>query len=106
MSAEISGQLFGAGMGIALLLIPAVYCILISRNLIRILIAVELLMKAVTLLLIVAGAVTGSMGLAQAFVITLIVVEVVIIAVAAGIVIGTFKRTDSLDVRELQSMKG
>ncbi len=98
--------LYGCGMGAALLLIAGLYCILVNRNLIRILIGIELLTKAVTLLLIVAGVVTNSVGFAQALVITLIVVEVVVIVVAAGIVIGTFQRTDSLDVRELQSLKG
>ena len=97
---------YSYGMAIALLLVSALYCILISRNLIRILIGVELLTKAVTLLLIVAGAVTGSGGLAQAFVITLIVIEVVVIATAAGLVIGAFRRTDSLDARELQTLRG
>lgn len=103
---DVSQLLFGCGAGAALLLVAGLYCILVSRNLIRILIGVELLTKAVTLLLIVAGEVTGSRGLAQAFVITLIVVEVVVIVVAAGIVIGTYQRTESLDVRELQTLKG
>lgn len=96
----------GFGITIVLLLIPGLYCILVSRDLIRILIGVELLMKPVTLLLIVAGYVTGRTGLAESLVITLIVIEVVVVTVAAGIIIGTFKRTGSLDVRELQTMKG
>lgn len=89
-----------------MLFVVAAYCILVSRNLIRILIGLELLTKAVTLLIIVGGYVTGRSALAQSMVITLIIVEVVVIAVAAGIVIGSHKHTDALDVRGLRNLKG
>ena len=49
---------------------------------------------------------TGQWALAQTFIITVIVIEVVVIAVAAGIVIGAYHRTGSLDVRGLQNLKG
>ncbi len=82
------------------------YCLLVSRNLIRILIGVELLTKSVTLLLVLAGAVTGRMGQMQAIVITLIVMEVVAITVAAGIVIGAFRKHGTLDAKALTELKG
>jgi NADH-quinone oxidoreductase subunit K len=90
----------------ALTAVGAAYCLLASRNLIRILIALELLTKAVTLLIAIGGYVTGQWALAQTFIITVIVIEVVVIAVAAGIVIGAYHRTGSLDVRGLQNLKG
>ena len=86
--------------------LTALYCILISRNLIRILIGVELLTKAVTLLMVVSGYVTSRGALAQAFVITLILVEVVVIAVAAGIIIASFRRSADIGVRHLSTLKG
>jgi NADH-quinone oxidoreductase subunit K len=91
---------------VILLSICAMYCIMVSRNLIRVLIGVELLTKAVTLLLVAAGYLSGQSGLAQALVITLIVVEVVVVAVAAGIVIGAFQRTGSLDASQVENLKG
>ena len=91
---------------VVLLSVGAIYCIMVSRNLIRILIGVELLSKAITLLLAAGGFLAGQTGLGQALVITLIVVEVVVIAVAAGIVVGAFQRTETLDVRELEKLKG
>lgn len=91
---------------VILLSIAALYCVLISRNLIRILIGLELLIKAVTLLIALAGYLTGRMALAQTFIITLIVIEVVVIAVAAGIVIGAHRHNQSLDVRLLRNLKG
>ena len=91
---------------IALLAVTALYCILFSRNLVRILIGLELLIKAVTLLIALAGYITGHMALAQTMIITLIVIEVVVIAVAAGIVIGAHRQNQSLDVRMLRNLKG
>ena len=41
------------------------------------------------------------MATAQTMVITLIIIEVVILAVAAGIIINIFNRTDSLDTRKI-----
>ena len=99
--------LFSTGViFIILLSVTALYCILFSRNLIRMLIGLELLIKAVTLLIALAGYITGHMALAQTMIITLIVIEVVVIAVAAGIVIGAHAHNQSLDVRALRNLKG
>lgn len=72
----------------------------------RALIGIELLIKAVTLLIILAGYVTGRTALAQALVITIIVIEVVVAATAAGIAVRVFSHTDTLDVKSLENLKG
>ena len=91
---------------VIMLFITGLYCILVTRNLIRVLIGLELLTKAVTLLLIVAGYVTGQVALCQAMVITLIVIEVVVIAIAAGVVLSIHRHNNSIDVREIRNLKG
>jgi NADH-quinone oxidoreductase subunit K len=58
------------------------YCMLVSFNLIRLLIGTEILIKAVTLLLVLAGYLNGNTATSQALVITLIVIEVVIMVEA------------------------
>ena len=93
-------------MAVVLLLVTGFYCLLVTRNLIRILIALEILTKAVTLLLIGVGYATGRTALAQTFVITLIIIEVVVIAVAAGIVIGLYRHNGTLDTRKMRNLKG
>jgi len=89
-----------------MLFVMGFYCIFFTFNLVRALIGVELLIKAVTLLIITAGYVTGRMSLAQAIVITLIVVEVVFIVVATGVVIGLHRHNGTLDTRKLRNLKG
>ncbi|OGS34879.1 MAG: hypothetical protein A2474_05960 [Elusimicrobia bacterium RIFOXYC2_FULL_34_12] len=94
------------GVFIILLLIAGFYCILATINLIRILLGLELITKAVTLAIIVVGYITGNIALAQSLVIIVIVIEVFVIAVAAAIIIRIYKLTDSLDVRNIRSLKG
>lgn len=91
---------------IILLVIAGIYCILVTRNLIRTLIGLEIITKGVTLLIILAGYITEREGLAQAMAITLIIIEVVILAVAAGIALGVFRNNGSLDTRNLRNLKG
>jgi len=90
----------------ALLALDGIWCILATRNLVRILIGVEILMKSVTFFLIVAGYLAGKMALAQALVITVIVIEVVVVVVVAGVILGFFRQHDSLDVKNTRNMRG
>ena len=102
-----SADLFTMNAAFAILLAAAaLYCLLVSRNLIRVLIGMELLIKAVTLLLAAAGYASGRTALAQAFIITAIVVEVVVLVVAAGIVVNAYRHNRTLDVRTLRELKG
>ncbi|MDD2679781.1 MAG: NADH-quinone oxidoreductase subunit K [Candidatus Omnitrophica bacterium] len=91
---------------ITLLFITGIYCIMASYNLVRVLIGVEILIKAVTLMIIVVGSACGRLALAQSLVITLIVVEVVVITVAVGVVLGIHTHNNSLDVRKVRRLKG
>jgi multisubunit Na+/H+ antiporter MnhC subunit len=89
-----------------LMFVCGLYFIIVTRNMIRAIIGLELMIKGVTLLIIVAGYVTGRTALAQAFVITVIVIEVVIAVVAGGIAVSVFRVNSSIDVRQLRNLKG
>lgn len=90
----------------ALLILTGLYCITVTRNLVRVLIGMELMTKGVTLMLTASGHLSGTTGLSQALIVTLIVVEVVVISVAAGVVIGHFRTTGSLDTGTMNSLRG
>ncbi len=91
---------------IVLLAACGAYCLIVTRNMIRTIIGIELLIKAVTLLIILAGNMTGRAALAQSLVITIVVIEVVVTATAAGLALWVFRRTGSLDIRSLSNLKG
>jgi multisubunit Na+/H+ antiporter MnhC subunit len=91
---------------VILLFITGIYSLLVTRNLLRILIGMEILTKGVTLLLVAAGYLTSRVNVIQPVIITMIVVEVVIIAVAAGVVIAAYRRNGTINIRELRNLKG
>jgi multisubunit Na+/H+ antiporter MnhC subunit len=91
---------------IILLFISGIYCILVSFNLIRALIGLEVLIKAVTLLIILAGYISGKTALAQAIVITLIVIEIVVMVVAGGVAFWAFRYNKTIDPRRLSNLRG
>ena len=100
-------QLFWTyGFFIIMLFVIGIYCVLATFNLMRALIGLEILIKAVTLLLVVAGSVTKHEALAQTLVITLIVIEVVMMTVAVGVVLGIHRHNNSLDARKIRNLKG
>ena len=91
---------------VLLLFMIGFYCLLATFNLIRVLIALELMIKAVTLLIIYAGSQGQHPALSQAMVITLIVIEVVVMVVAAGVVLGLHHYHDSLNTKYIKHLKG
>lgn len=103
----MSGEILTLYVAAIILVATAgLYYLLVTTNLIRALIGVELMTKAVTLGLILAGRLTGHVGLAQSLVITLIVVEVVVMVVAVGLILLVHRHTNTVDARELRNIKG
>lgn len=91
---------------VALLIGTGIYCLLAMKNTVKLLIGIEIIAKGVTLALIASGYARNSLMLAQALVITVIVVDVAVIATALAIVIRINRHTNSLDVRKLTRLKG
>ena len=106
MVSEIPHSFWLYAVFFALLLVDGLWCMLATQNLLRILIGLEVLMKSVTFFLIVAGYLGHRMALAQAMVITVIVIEVVVVVAAAGIILGFFRKHESLNVRNTRTLKG
>ena len=106
MNADPSQIFWVYGIAAFLLLTAGVYYLLVTFNLIRALIGVELMIKAVTLFIALVGRVTGREGAAQAIVITLVVIEVVIMVVAGGLVLGVFQDSRTISSRKIRNLKG
>ncbi|MFA5276022.1 MAG: NADH-quinone oxidoreductase subunit K [Candidatus Omnitrophota bacterium] len=106
MSLDMAGIFWLFSIFVILLGVAGAYCILVTFNLIRALLGLELLIKAATLLIILAGYLTHQTGLAQALVVTLIVIEVVVMVVAGGIILSIFRHYKTIDSRKLTELKG
>jgi multisubunit Na+/H+ antiporter MnhC subunit len=100
-------QLFWLGLiFIVLLMIMGFYCMLFTYNLLRVLIGLEILIKGVTLFVVLAGYLSGQTALAQSLAITIIVLEVVVMVVAAGLVLAFQLQYDSLNVKNVRNLRG
>jgi NADH:ubiquinone oxidoreductase subunit K len=102
-----NAALFGLfGLGIVLMLLSGIYGLVVTRNLVRTLISMEILTKAATMLIIVCGYVCDRIALAQALAITLIIIEVAVIVAAVGIVLCIHRSTGSISRDSIRNLKG
>ena len=91
---------------VALLMGIGLYCLLTMKNMVKLLIGIEIIAKGVTLALVATGMTKNNLMLAQSLVISVIVVDVAVIATALAIIISINRHTKSLDVRKLTKLKG
>ncbi len=89
-----------------LLIVAGCYCLIRTYHLLKVIIGVEVAMKAVTMFIILAGFINGNIALAQTFVITVIVIEVVLAVVAVGIALNLYNNYGDMDLRNLRKLKG
>ena len=92
-------------LSIVLTAAAGIYSIIATRNILRVLIAMELVSKATVLLILLAGLINGNLALAESLIIALIIVEVVVTAIGAVLCISIFSRTGSLEIGRLSRQK-
>ncbi|MGC9334806.1 MAG: NADH-quinone oxidoreductase subunit NuoK [Anaerolineae bacterium] len=80
--------------------------LLTQRRLIKQVIALKIMLQGVTLGLIHAGQINGNPDFAQTMVISALIVEAVLIAVALALIVNIFRHYPSGDVDELQRLWG
>lgn len=92
--------------GVIGLMGTGLYGLLTSRNLIKLVIALQLLAKAAMLALVAAGALNGKTDVGQSLALTVMVADT--LAAVMGIALGVQirRRTGSLDVSKLASLRG
>jgi NADH-quinone oxidoreductase subunit K len=91
---------------IAIIIFIGFYCMLASRSIVRQLIGLEIVSKAAMLTIVSAGALTNNLIYAQALLITMIVIEVVVVATGLALLVKNFRINGSADIWKLDSLKG
>jgi len=98
---------FSVGLiGVAGLLGAGFYGLLASRNLIKIIVALQILGKAALLGLIAAGNASGQVDLGQSLALTVIVADTIVAVMGIAIGVQIRRRTGSLDVSDLSKLRG
>jgi len=91
--------------GVVLLLGVGLYGLLASRHLIKVIIALQIMIKSALLALIVAGDAVGRLNLAQSIALTVIVVDTIAAVLALALVVQIKRSTGTLDSAELARLK-
>ena len=93
-------------IGIAGLLGVGFYGLLITRNLIKVVMMLQILIKAVALALVFAGKVSGNLGLGQSTAATVIVADTILAVVGLALAVQVRRRFGTLDVPKISTLKG
>ncbi|MCX6053724.1 MAG: NADH-quinone oxidoreductase subunit K [Chloroflexi bacterium] len=82
------------------------YCLLFTRNLIKVIIALQLIVKGVVLAFVLAGHLVQKENLAQTMALTVLVADTIVAVVGLALAVQIRLRTGSLDTKNLSNLKG
>ena len=92
--------------GVIALLGVGFYGLLVTRNLIKLIMVLQILVKAVILALILAGEVSGNPGLGLSTAATVIVADTIVAVVGLALAVQVRRRFGTLDVPNISTLRG
>jgi NADH:ubiquinone oxidoreductase subunit K len=81
------------------------YCLLATRNLIRVIVGLQLVVKGVALAFVLGGNVTNNVNLGQTLGLTVIVADTIVAVIGLAMAVQIRHRLGTLDVKELSTLK-
>ncbi len=87
------------------LLAIGLYAVLISRNLIKIVVALQILVKSAMLAMIAAGQLAGQPEVGESLALTVIVADTIVAVVGLALAVQVRRHFGTLDVRALSTLK-
>jgi NADH-quinone oxidoreductase subunit K len=93
-------------IGLAILLAGVgFYGMLVSRNLIKIVVALQIMTKGALLLLVVAGQLQSQIGISQAMALMVIIADTIVAVVGLALAVQVRRRVGTLDVKALATLR-
>lgn len=92
-------------VGVLALIGVGLYGLLAVRNLIKVIVALQIMVKGVLLSLIVAGDAAGQPVLGQSLAVTVIVADTVVAVVGLALAVQVRRHVGTLDIRALSSLQ-
>lgn len=92
--------------GVVALLGVGFYGLLITRNLIKVVMVLQILIKGVILALVLAGNLGGNPGLGQSTAATVIVADTIVAVVGLALAVQVRRRFGTLDVPKISTLRG
>jgi multisubunit Na+/H+ antiporter MnhC subunit len=102
----MTDQVFALAFAGLLTFMVGIFLLFCNRNLLRIVLAVEVLAKGTTLMLLAGGVRAGMTGLMQSLIVTFIIVETILAGILLAIIVICQRTNKSLDVTLLSRLKG
>lgn len=93
-------------IGVLGLLGVGLYGLLVTRNLIKVVVALQILVKAAILALVTASSAAGQINLGQSLAATVIVADTVVAVVGIALAVQVQRRLGTLDVKALSTLRG
>jgi NADH:ubiquinone oxidoreductase subunit K len=87
--------LFGIGL----------YCLLMTRNLIRVIVALQIMVKGAMLALVFVGQVIGQPSVGQSMALTVIVADTLIAVIGLALAVQVKRHVGSLDLEDISKLK-
>ena len=91
---------------VAALFLTGLFCLLTRRNVIKQVFGLKIMLQGVTLSLLHAGHVRGDVRFAETMVISALVVETIVIAIALALIVNVFRHYLSGDIDRLDRLRG
>ena len=95
-----------AVIGVLGLLGIGFYGLLVCRNLFKVVVALQILVKAALLALVSAGYVSGRINLGQSLAITVIVADTIVAVIGIALGVQIQRQLGTLDLKDLARMRG
>ena len=83
----------------------AIYALLITRNLIKVVVGLQILVKGTMLALVLAGRVNGKIEVAQSLALTVIVADTIVAVIALALAVQVRRRFGTLDIQALTTLR-
>ena len=93
-------------IGAVALLCLGLYGLLITRNLIKVVMVLQILLKAAIVALVLAGKSSGNLGLGQSIASTVVVADTIVAVVGVALAIQIRHHFGTLDVRRISRLRG
>ena len=94
-----------AVIGVLGLIGIGLYGLLMTRNLIKVVVALQVLVKGALLALVAAGMASGKINLGQSLAVMVIVVDTVVAVIGLALALQVKRRMGTLDVKELATLQ-
>jgi len=82
-----------------------IYALLTTRHLIKVIVALQILVKGAMLALVLAGRMTGNEDLGQSLAITVIIADTIVAVIGMALAVQVRRVIGTLDMRKLSSLR-